>query len=114
MLVVDKLTDSPIQTFSIPLSTRMSVDFKLYFYSTQKSWYFDFAYNGKQFNGHKLVLGANILRCYQNVIPFGVAIQAIDDVEPYKIDDFSSGRVQFCVLENTLEVAQIERIVFDQ
>ena len=114
MLVIDKLTDSPVQTFSVPLATRISVNFKLYFCPTQQSWYFDFSYNDQQFNGNKLVLGANILRCYKNIVPFGLAIQTNDGIEPYKIDDFSSGRVQFCILENAVEVSQIERIVFDQ
>ena len=114
MLIIDKLTSSPIQIFTVALATRTNIVFKLYFSSTQQGWYFDFSYDNKQFNGNKLVLGANILRCYQNIIPFGVAIQAEDNIEPYKIDDFSSDRVQFCVLENTLEVAQVERVVFDQ
>lgn len=113
MLLIDKLTDTPIQTFIVPLETREQVQFKMYFSPTQLSWYFDFTYNDSEYNGHKLVLGRNILRNYKNIIPFGLAVQAEKGIEPYKIDDFSSGRVKLYILEET-DVLEIERNVFNQ
>lgn len=112
MLLINEFTDNPTQSCSFPLETRESVDFKMFFLPTQKSWYFNIKYKEFECNGNKLVLGANILRCFKNRIPFGLMVQAGNGIEPYKLDDFTTGRVKVYVLSAD-EVKQVENAVFN-
>jgi len=53
------------------------------------------------------VTSPNILRNYKNILPFGISIITEDGSEPFLIDDFSTGRVGFFVL-NKEEVESFE------
>lgn len=98
MRIITEFTDNPSQTCTLVLENQETVAFNLRFYETQLSWYFDFIYNDVISNGNKVVLGANILRSFKHIIPFGLAFQANDGVEPFKLDDFTSGRVSVYLL----------------
>lgn len=111
MKQITEFTSSAFQTCKLPLETRESVDFKLYFAPTQLSWYFDFTYNDIVSNGNKLSLGYNLLRAFKGLIPFGLLVEGDGNIEPFAIDDFSTGRVKVYIL-NQEEVDQIESVVF--
>ena len=98
MRIITEFTDNPKQTCTLVLENQETVAFNLRFYETQLSWYFDFTYNDVISNGNKVVLGANILRSFKNIIPFGLAFQANDGVEPFAVDDFTTGRVTVYLL----------------
>lgn len=111
MKTITSLTDEPKQRHQLVLDTNDTVEFRLYFYPTQKSWYFDFLYNNLIVNGSKVVLSPNTLRNFKNIIPFGIGFVTDGFVEPYKLDDFSSGRVKM-VLLNKEDVMEVERNIF--
>lgn len=111
MKTITSLTDEPKQRHQLVLDTNNTVEFRLYFYPTQKSWYFDFFYNNLIVNGSKVVLSPNTLRNFKNIIPFGIGFVTDGFVEPYKLDDFSSGRVKM-VLLNKEDVMEVERNIF--
>ena len=98
MRIITEFTDNPKQTCTLVLENQETVAFNLRFYETQLSWYFDFTYNDVISNGNKVVLGANILRSFKHIIPFGLAFQANDGVEPFAVDDFTTGRVSIYLL----------------
>ena len=98
MRIITEFTDNPKQTCTLVLENQETVAFNLRFYETQLSWYFDFTYNDVISNGNKVVLGANILRSFKHIIPFGLAFQANDGVEPFAMDDFTTGRVTVYLL----------------
>ena len=98
MRIITEFTDNPKQTCTLVLENQETVAFNLRFYETQLSWYFDFTYNDIISNGNKVVLGNNILRSFKNIIPFGLAFQANDGVEPFSVDDFVTGRVTVYLL----------------
>lgn len=98
MRIITEFTDNPKQTCTLVLENQETVAFNLRFYETQLSWYFDFTYNDVISNGNKVVLGANILRSFKHIIPFGLAFQANDGVEPFAIDDFVTNRVTVYLL----------------
>ena len=112
MIELTDLNDNAKQKFFLPLDLQEKVRFKLYFMPTQSAWFFDFNYKDREFNGNKLVLGANILRMYKNIIPFGLMVYADFHIEPFKLDDFSSGRVKLYVLEKE-DVSFVEGKVFN-
>lgn len=111
MRKITEITNSPNQTCQLVLDTNDIVDFKMYFLETQSSWYFDFTYNNLVCNGNKVVLSANILRSFKNIIPFGIMFLSDDSIAPYKIDDFSTERVGLYLL-NQDDVNTIETEVF--
>lgn len=111
MKQITSITNEPRQSFLVPIDGGEMADFKLYYYITQKSWFFDFTYENYTANGNRIVLTPNALRHLKNLIPFGVAFIAQGNVEPYDIEDFTSGRVQMCIL-NKSEVEEIESTVY--
>ena len=112
MRIITEFTDNPKQTCTLVLENQETVAFNLYFYETQLSWYFDFTYNDVISNGNKVVLGANILRSFKNIIPFGLAFQANDGVEPFAVDDFTTGRVSVYLLSKA-DVEAMEANIYN-
>lgn len=111
MELITSLTDSPRQSFNFPIDTGDIVDFYMYYYLTQKSWFFDFTYRNYTSCGNRVVLTPNALRHLINIIPFGVAFMSEGNVEPFDIEDFSSGRVGMYIL-NQEEVKEIESNIY--
>nr|DAT18302.1 MAG TPA: hypothetical protein [Caudoviricetes sp.] len=111
MKEITSLTNEPNQIHQLVLDTNDTVEFHLYYKQSQQSWYFDFTYKNLTVNGSKVVLSPNSLRNFKNIIPFGIAFITDGFVEPYKLDDFSSGRIQMVVLNNE-DVWDVERNVF--
>lgn len=111
MLQITGLTSDYRQNFQFLTSNNEQVDFKLYYYITQQSWFFDFKYKDYECKGQRAVLTPNALRHLKNIIPFGLAFYSEDKVEPIFIDDFESGRVKILILSNE-EVAEVELDVY--
>ena len=111
MRIITEFTDNPKQTCTLILENQEIVTFNLRFYETQLSWYFDFTWGDVVSNGNKVVLGMNILRSFKNIIPFGLAFQANDGVEPFATDDFVTGRVIVYLL-NKDDVEAMENNIF--
>ena len=111
MFLISSITSDARQKFSVPLDNGNSVSFSLYYYPTQYSWYFDFTYKDHTSQGNRVVLSPNTLRQYRNIMPFGVAFISEGVVEPFKINDFSTGRVKMYILDSQ-EVQQIEKDIF--
>lgn len=105
------LTDNARQKFQIVLDNGDIVDFSLYFYPTQYSWFFDFTYKNYTSNGNRVVLTYNALRHLKNILPFGIAFLTDGYAEPFQLTDFSSGRIQMYVL-NEDDVVTIESDIY--
>ena len=112
MKLINNLTNNPRQSFQVPIDGGNFIQFQLYYYVTQKSWFFDFAYNDYSAKGNRVVLSPNTLRHLKNIIPFGLAFMAEGNVEPFDLTDFSSGRVKMYIL-TTEEVQEIESTVYN-
>lgn len=113
MGLITTLTNSPKQRHQLMLDNNETVDFMLYYSARQQAWYFDFTYKETSAKGLKVVLTPNALRCFRRTIPFGIGFDTNGYVEPFQLDDFSSGRVKMYVL-NTEEVKQVEQEVYNQ
>lgn len=109
---ITSLTSSPRQSFQFSIDTGDIVSFYLYYYITQKSWFFDFTYKNYTAKGNRVVLTPNALRHLKNIIPFGIAFMSEGNVEPFDIEDFASGRVRLYIL-NQEEVKEIESNIYD-
>ena len=77
------------------------------------SWYYDISYNDITINCNKVVLTPNSLRQFRKILPFGLMFYTDGNVEPFKIDDFSSGRIKMGIL-NADEVKQAEEEIYNR
>ena len=112
MKQITSITNSPKQRMTLVLEDNETVDFYIYYLPRQQSWFYDFTYNELTVKGSRVTLTPNSLRQYRRLIPFGIAFDTQGFVEPFSINDFSSGRVNMYVL-NSDEVEQIEAEVYN-
>lgn len=113
MQVITTLTNYPNQRHQLVISDGTSANFHLYYSVRQRSWYFDIEYQDTIINGNKVVLTPNALRQFKNIFPFGLMFYTDGYVEPFRLEDFSSGRVKMAILDSE-EVEQIEKDVYNR
>lgn len=111
MRQITTLTNSPNQRHQLVLDNNETVDFRLYYSARQQAWYYDFTYNDLTCNCSKVVLSPNALRCFRRIISWGLAFDTDGFVDPFQLDDFSSGRVKMYVL-NAEDVESIEQEIY--
>lgn len=112
MQEITSITSSPNQRMTLVLENNDTVDFRLYYSVRQQSWFYDFTYNNTTVNCSQVVLTPNSLRQFKRILPFGIRFSADSFVEPFSIDDFSTGRVKMFIL-NSNEVEEIESEIFN-
>lgn len=112
MKIITSLTAEPRQRCVLNLDNNQSAIFRLYYYSTQNSWYFDIEYGDYINKGNKVVLTMNALRHLKNKLPFGIAFVSSSNAEPFQLDDFVNGNV-LMILLNQEDVQDIEDTVYN-
>lgn len=76
-------------------------------------WFFtSLNWNNSQWveNGRRVVTHPNMLRQYQNIIPFGLACLTVNNREPTQIQDFASGASGLYLLSSA-EVEEFEDLL---
>ena len=84
---------------------------RLYYYTSQNSWYFDIEYKDYMNNGNKVVLTMNALRHLKDRLPFGIAFVASSNAEPFALNSFSTGDTMMLLL-NEEDVTEIEETIY--
>lgn len=107
MKQITEISQEPKQKLDIVLEDNQEFELKLEYSDQQEGWFYSITFGDVIINNSRIVTGANILRNYQNILPFGIAIATDDLSEPFLIDDFSSERVKLFVLTEE-EVEGIE------
>lgn len=111
MKQITSITNEPYQQHQLVLDNNETVLFTLRFLPRQQAWYFDFTYNEITARRLKVVLTPNALRCFRRIIPFGIAFSSNGYVEPFQLNDFSSGRLKLYVL-NSEDVLTVESEIY--
>ncbi len=115
MRIINGITSGPKQKISIPLPDGSSVSLTLAFRPQQKGWFYDVAYSTKTVNfqlaGSRLVTSPNILRQYQDIIPFGLSVVTTGGIEPTTQTAFSDGTITFLLLDQS-DIAEIEAAIY--
>lgn len=109
---ITALTDDPRQSLTISLDDNSKVSFSLVFREQQQGWFYSLIYGEFSLNNRRLVTSPNILRQFKNIIPFGIFIDSTDNLDPAFLEDFSSGRILFYVL-NSEDVLTVEEDIYD-
>ena len=115
MQIITGITSEPKQSISIPLPSGDSFTLTLQFYPQQTGWFYDILYSTRttdfQCNGSRLVTSPNILRQYQDIIPFGISIVTQGGVEPTTQTTFSDEVVTLLLLDEA-DIALIESEIY--
>lgn len=112
MQLVNTITDDPKQSFQVFIEGGEILYITLYYYITQKSWFYNFSYGDYTCNGSRVVLTYNSIRHLKNLLPFGIAFLTDSNAEPCSLNDFSSGRIKMYILDKN-EVEEIESEIFN-
>lgn len=106
MIELTDITSSPRQTLRIKTEDNFVFQFLLQFSTVNQCWIWSLAYNNWAINGCRLTLLPDILHRYSYILPFGIMCMTEDPakVDPFRLDDFVSGRVKLFVM--TKEEAQ--------
>lgn len=112
MEIITSITSYPKQEFILKLENNEFATMRLYYYSSQQSWYFDIEYKDYINNGNKVVLTMNALRHLRNIIPFGIAFVSGSQAEPFGLDDFVQNKVLMLLL-NKEDVEIIEENIYN-
>jgi hypothetical protein len=107
MKQITEISQDPKQRFDVVTEDNQNFELILEYSDQQQGWFYNITFGDFALNGARLVTGINILRSYQNIIPFGISILTDDLSEPLFIDDFSTERVRMFLLTEA-EVEQVE------
>lgn len=111
MNLIDNLTDEPTQTTTLDLGDGTFAVLTLTYRPTVQRWSLTIADGTFEVDGINLCLSPNILRPWKNVIDFGIMCISTDGLDPFFIDDFSTGRVTMYLL-TAADVASFEASFF--
>lgn len=107
MKEITQISSEAKQKLTFVLADNTSFVISLEYRRNVSGWYFDIIYTNFALFGQRLCNHPNILRQFQNILPFGLFCYLEDGTEPLFIDDFSTGRAQLFVLDQS-EVELIE------
>lgn len=108
--VLSTLNESAYQTTSFITKEGEKVKLTFRFLPGQESWIFDVESDSLTVYGLTLSAFANLLDPYHNNITWGMYVWSKDGFDPWRIDDFSTGRIRVAVTED-LENAVIQEFL---
>jgi hypothetical protein len=107
MKQIVEITNDQKQKLDVVTEDNQSFELVLEYIDQQQGWFYSITFGDVVINGARVVTGANILRSYQNILPFGISIATDDLSEPVFLDDFITERVKLFLLTEE-EVAGVE------
>lgn len=104
--VLSTLNENASQTVSFVTNAGESVKLNLKFIPSQECWTIDVISDSLTIYGLTLSTFVNLLDPYHNNITWGLYVWSKDGFDPWRIDDFSTGRIRLAITED-LEYAVI-------
>lgn len=112
MKIIEGITDQPKQQTTLTLLDGTKVVWYLEYRPQQIGWFWDLTWDSRPVaNGQRLVASPNILRRYLNLIPFGIAVITVGDVDPLGVADLSDGTAQLILLQGD-DLSLVETAAF--
>ena len=108
--VLNTLTDNAYQSVSFVTNKGEEVTLTFRYIPSQQTWVLDVVSDSLTVYGLALATFVNLLDPYHNLITWGLYVWSKDGFDPYRIDDFTSGRIRAAVIED-LENAVIEEFL---
>ena len=82
MTWINTITDYPNQVLTLVLPGGTNIQFSLWYSDGQQGWLYSFTYGTFSISNKRIVVGANLLRAFRNLLPFGIAVTTTDVVPP--------------------------------
>ncbi len=98
MKLITEIGQEEKQTLNVTLETNEILKLSLEYNPQYSRWYINLDYNNRSINGIRLCTHSNLLYQWKNLLPFGIMVLTKDMSEPFLIDDFTSGRAEFYIL----------------
>ena len=111
MKLVNKLSYDSNQKIVLTGNAGQRITMNLRYLPTQSMWVADFILNDFEIKNISVVNAINLLRNYNNIIPFGVMVVTTDGQDPRSINDFASEYAKLYLLSRD-EVIGIEETLF--
>jgi hypothetical protein len=111
MKEITNITSDAKQKFDIVLDDNSILELTIEFMDSQQGWKYSFTRNDFIVNDRRLVVGVNLLRTFKNIIPFGMAVSSVDNLDPSFIDDFTAERVKIFIL-NENDLAYLDSSIY--
>lgn len=108
---ITNLTNFADQVTQLQLPDGSSATMELIYNGATERWTMNIAYGAFSSNGIGLCCYPNILRQFEEILPFGLAFVTADQTDPFDINDFSTGRVSVFLLTQA-DIAVINSTVF--
>lgn len=111
MQTITELTNQPRQTYNFETEDNYLFDFSLEYIESQQGWFYNLTYGDLEIKGSRLCCSPNILRQYDRLLPFGIAVLSTDLLDPFFLDDFTTGRITLNLITKT-EVEEVNDELF--
>lgn len=98
--ILSTLSENAYQTLSFVTNSGEKVQLTFRFVPSQETWFFDVDSPSLTIHGLALVAFDNLLDPYHNNIDWGLYVWSKDGFDPWRIDDFTSGRIRVAVIED--------------
>ncbi len=90
MLTITNITTLSFQSLILTLETNATIVLKLRFLPTQQAWQGSVTYGNIETIRFGIVNTVNLLRQWDNLLPFGIMCFSQDEISPFQITDFTS------------------------
>lgn len=114
MYAINQLSDAAFQQATLQMPDGSTGTLNLYYRASTPRWFFDFLHPSLPHGGPKgngLTTYPNLLRPWQNIVPFGFACTTLDGQDPVDSQDFVDGYATLFVL-TAADVLAVEAQVF--
>lgn len=108
--VLSTLNDNAYQSVSFDTNAGERVKLIFRYIPSQETWFFDVESDSLTVRGLALTAFVNLLDAYQNKITWGLYVWTQDGYDPWRIDDFVTGRIRVAIIED-LENAVIKEFL---
>lgn len=108
--VLSTLNDNAYQSVSFVTNVGEDVTLTFRYIPSQQTWFVDVVCDSLTVYGLALTTFVNLLDPYHNLITWGLYVWSKDGFDPYRIDDFTSGRIRVAVIED-LENAVVQEFL---
>ena len=113
MNLIPSISNAARQEFFVRIPDYGRVKFRMEYSAMQKGWFMDIESEGHTVKKIRVVSSLNMLRCCEYVLGWGMACQVDGGRDPIYIDDFSTGRAAFFIL-NAEEIDEINQVFLQQ
>lgn len=107
MQQLNNLTNDADQLLTFDIEDGSTLQLEFIYRPAIQRWSLNLTHPLLTLAGVNLCLGPNILRQWRNLVSFGMALTAVDRLDPVDPSDFSNGRVLVYML-TAAEVQQVE------